>query len=137
LIISNIQRAIDILKYHKNAIYIEAEKAGFVLKDEEREIYDKKKLKIEQKLYGYPITKLEFRKNKVLEKLKELFEKYDKEKLAEDEKLFWKEKIEILFDNKSLKENDKDNKEKTNTIPDVYIKEENIFSLVELLLQIE
>jgi len=136
LINKRISSVINNLEYHKNAIYIEAQKAWFSLTQEEIEKYNTKKLEIEQKLYWNPITKLEFRKNKVLEKLQKLYWKFPQKNLTDDEKLFWKTAIEPLFtdDMKNPKEKEKKDKPK---IPDVYISEENIFPLIETLLQIE
>lgn len=133
LIEKKITDVIDSLEYHKNAIYIEAEKAGFKLTDDEREEYNQKKLIIEQKLYWDPITKLEFRKNKVLNKLQELYDNFPNDNLSEEEKKFWKEKIEPILGDK-IEEKELKNKTK---IPDVYINEQAIFQLIELLLQIE
>ncbi len=135
LINKRIVSVINNLEYHKNAIYIEAQKAWFSLTQEEIEKYNTKKLEIEQKLYWNPITKLDYRKNKVLEKLQELYWKFPLKNLTDDEKSFWNAKIEPLFtDNmKNLNENKLDKPK----IPDVYISEENIFPLIETLLQIE
>ena len=45
LITSKIQKEIDLFEYHKNAIYLEWEKAGQSLTQEEREYYNQKKIR--------------------------------------------------------------------------------------------
>lgn len=134
LIKEYIRAIINQLEYHKNAIYIEWEKAWLELTKEERDIYNKRKLALEQEMFGDPITKLEFRKNKVLEKLKELYNKFPQDKLSEGEKMFRIKKITPLLSNE-IKDEVKDNTEKEE--PDIYVSEKAIFPLIETLLQIE
>ena len=137
LVISKIQKEIDLFEYHKNAIYLEWEKAGQGLTQEEREDYNQKKLEIEQKLYWDPITEIKFRKNKALEKLDKLYKKSGKTVLAPEEQEFWEKKMQPIINeaNTTISENENNNWELQ--MRNAYIKEENIFRLVELALQIQ
>ena len=137
LIISKIQREIDLFEYHKNAMYLEWEKAGQRLTWEQREYHNQKKLKLEQKLYWDPITKIEFRKDKALEKLNKLYENSAESKLNSEEQLFWKEKIQPMIDGTDTSKKQNDDENEWLHFVDTYIKEENIFKLIELALQIQ
>lgn len=129
-----IERNILSLQYHQNAIYIEAEKAGYKLTEDGRNRYRKNILEIEDKLYWDPITKLEKRKNEVIHKLHEVFEKNNNE-LSEDEKTIREKKIIQQFP--SIKAEKKESELEINKGKEIYIDEEHIFDLMSLLLEIE
>ena len=69
LLIQNLQKAIWTFQYHQNAMYLEAEKAWYLLSKEDREKYNQKKLQMEEKIYGKSILELPERMQKVWEKL--------------------------------------------------------------------
>lgn len=137
LIKSRIQNEIKLLEYHKNIIYLEWEKAGQLLTPEDREKYNQKKLQLEQELYWKPITQIEFRKNMALEKLNKLYKESSETGLTEEEKSFWAKKIQPMIDSITVSEPESEASWKEDNLKNTYIKEENIFKLVELVLQIQ
>ena len=118
-------------EYHKKAIYIEAEKAWFKLSNKDRIRYRKKALKIENDLYWTTISERPERKQKVIDKLHQLYEENNKE-LTDEEKAFWTKNII----NKYVKSNSLP-KEIWEKKEDFFIKDSCIFDLIVLLLEIE
>lgn len=119
-------------EYHKKAIYIEAEKAWFPLSNGDRIRCRKKIEEIEQQLYGDSISNLPERKQKVIDKLHELYESKS-QLLSDEEKAFRKNKIINTYSNKNIIKT----KETPNEKEDIFIKEESIFDIITLLLEIE
>lgn len=134
-LISNlINRTILSMRYHQNSIYIEAEKWGYKLSNNDRIHHRNEITKIEQELYWNDITKLDSRKNQVINKLHELYSK-NKEILTKEEQKLRQEMIIENFPNtNNIEEKKNDIKENQK---DIYIDEKHIFDMVSLLLEIE
>lgn len=127
-----IQKHILLLQYHQNAIYIEAEKAWYKLSNKDRCIYRDEILRIENLLYWQDITHLTERKNKVIDKLYEIYQT-NHQVLTLDEQEIRQEKILNKFSQPLSISNKIDTPAKT----DIYIDEKHVFELVALLLEIE
>lgn len=139
LLQEKIQKHILELQYHQHAIYLEAEKAGLVITDQEREFHNQEKCLIEQQLYGPSILERPERLEKVGEKLRELFEK-SKDKLSAEDQDFWNSEVLSFFPQKIISSKQAENKKKNESEKehqDVYINDQTIFPLVELVLQLQ
>lgn len=133
LIKGSIYKSILLLKYHQNAIYIEAEKAWYRLSNKDRIFYRKEILHIEDLLYGKDITHLTGRKDKVIHKLHETYT-INHQELSSNEQHIRQEKILNIFQQPRGAQ--------WNTInvsdgKDMYIDEKHIFELISLVLEIE
>ncbi|PZM87262.1 MAG: hypothetical protein DLD55_02340 [candidate division SR1 bacterium] len=131
LFLKRIEKAILNFQYHQHAMYLEAEKAGFAITDEEREFHNKEKLLLEEKLYGPSLLHRPERLKKVGEKLYELYEQ-KKIGLSSEDQSFWEEKILSHFENCSSVSEVSDSSNSS-----VFINEETIFPLVETMLQLQ
>lgn len=131
LFLKRIEKAILNFQYHQHAMYLEAEKAGFAITDEEREFHNKEKLLLEEKLYWPSLLHRPERLKKVGEKLYELYEQ-KKIWLSSEDQSFWEEKILSHFENCSSVSEVSDSSNSS-----VFINEETIFPLVETMLQLQ
>ena len=135
LLIQNLQKAIWTFQYHQNAMYLEAEKAWYLLSKEDREKYNQKKLQMEEKIYGKSILELPERMQKVWEKLVSVSDGKKFEQLAPEDQIFWRENILSYFQGNNLKSEKTEHKEKKEQ--SAFIDEKHIFSLVEIALQLQ
>ena len=123
LLIQNLQKAIWTFQYHQNAMYLEAEKAWYLLSKEEREKYNQKKLQMEEKIYG------------IWEKLASVSDGKKFQQLAPKDQIFWRENILSYFQAENLKSEKTEHKEQKEQL--AFIDEKHIFSLVEIALQLQ
>lgn len=132
LITDSIKRSVLLTRYHQHAIYIEAEKWWYPLSNTDRIYHRKEIIQIEDELYWEAITQREWRKNRVITKLHEIYWQNMKE-LTEEEKWIWQNKILHIFPMSTAihREQKEEKKEK------IYINEKHIFDMVALLLEIE
>lgn len=136
LIKNRLEKIILNNEYHKNAIYIEAEKAGYKLSNKDRIKYRKRIIELENILYGPSITDIPERKQKVIDKLHQLYKDNNNElnnELNDEEKTFWEENIIEKYQ----KETSIEKAEKEDDKEDIFIKDESVFDIMKLLLEIE
>lgn len=131
LFLKRIEKAIFNLKYHQHAMYLEAEKSGFAITDQERVFHNKEKLLLEETLYWPSLLHRPERLKKVGDKLYALYEQ-KKTWLSTDDQIFWQERILSHFKTLPSISNAS---EGVNT--PVFINEKTIFPLVETVLQLQ
>lgn len=131
LFLKRIEKAILKLQYHQHAMYLEAEKAWFSLDEKEKFYHNQEKLRIEEALYGPSILFRPERMEQIGKKLYQLFEG-NKHKLSWEDQLFWEKHILSHFTPQYTRINSEEQSDQA-----VFIHENTIFPLVELVLQLQ
>lgn len=127
------------LKYmiFKSAVFLEAEKSGFTLTEEQRNFYLRRVTKLQSMVYSPEISSIDSEKESVLEELNSLYWT-NNSKLEEWEKNTYLEYLKILWytwTNYAIRIN-LWNKESKDNLSEIFLSKEKVIELFEMLIDL-